>query len=226
MKKLAISLPVILLIFACVFCSLFGVGALSVYNRINTMRSEVIARETALNRQYLVNQTELSTYITSFYEQIGIANLKSDQLDRIISDAIKGRYEGDTTANPGGGQMFSAIQEAYPELDLELYDEILAFVQEKRDAYKDAQNALLTMLADYDQFRKQDIIGSLILRNIIGVPTDALEARIGSQVWHGQAALDHMYLIVLDSKTIEAYETGVLDPLEIPTIPPRGTPAR
>jgi len=222
MKKLGFGLPLVLagLLIIILLCGgLIGLGV-TAYGYINGLRSEQIARETGLNEQYLANQAELSGYVTAFYEQIGVANLKSDQMDRIIEDAVKGRYDDDTAANPTQGAMFSAIVEAYPDLDLEIYDEIAAFVREKRDAYKNNQTTLLGLLQDYDQWRKEDLIRSMVLKYILRAPSDALEARIGSQIWRGQAALDHMYLIVLDSQTVKAYETGILDPLPVPGVSP------
>lgn len=49
--------------------------------------------ERQLNAQYLSNQNYLSTYIAGFYEQSNVLSAQSDQLDRILTDAVKGRYE-------------------------------------------------------------------------------------------------------------------------------------
>ena len=191
------------------------IGAVSLYGTVNSMRNEGIRMETNLSAQYLDNQNELSSFKSSFYEQVGVANLKSDKLDQIIEDAVKGRYEG--KMEPGtGGSMFSAITEAYPDLkgQLDLYDRIVDFVRAGREAYKQKQTKLIDMLRVYDYWRQEGLIKSMFLGNFF--PSSALKARIGSNVQSGQAALDQMYIIVLTSDTKKAYETGTDEPMQLP----------
>ena len=191
------------------------VGLLSFYGYVNSMRNDGIRMETALSAQYLDNQNELSSFKSSFYEQVGVANLKSDKLDQIISDAVKGRYDG--KMEPGtGGAMFSAITEAYPDLkgQLDLYDRIVDFVRAGREAYKSKQSKLIDMLRVYDYWRQEGLIKSMFLGNFF--PSQALNARIGTTVSRGQAALDQMYIIVLTSDAKKAYETGTDEPMQVP----------
>jgi hypothetical protein len=205
------------LIIGGVILGAFLVLAFSLYSYVNSTRSAGITHETGLNAQYLDNQNELSSFKSSFYEQIGVANLKSDKLDKILEDAVKGRYEG--KMEPGtGGAMFSAITEAYPNLQgqLDLYDRIVDFVRAGREAYKQKQSKLLDQLRAYDKWRQDGIVRSFIVRNVLGIPSDALEARIGTTVARGQAARDQMYVIVLTSDTKKAYETGVDEPMKVP----------
>ena len=75
-----------------VLAAIIGSG-LVFYGYINGLRSESVKREAQLSAQYQSNQNYLSTYISGFYEQIGVANLKSEKMDQILSDAVKGRYE-------------------------------------------------------------------------------------------------------------------------------------
>ena len=191
------------------------VGLFSFYGYVNSMRNDGIRMETALSAQYLDNQNELSSFKSSFYEQVGVANLKSDKLDQIISDAVKGRYDG--KMEPGtGGAMFSAITEAYPDLkgQLDLYDRIVDFVRAGREAYKSKQSKLIDMLRVYDYWRQEGLIKSMFLGNFF--PSQALNARIGTTVSRGQAALDQMYIIVLTSDAKKAYETGTDEPMQVP----------
>ncbi|MBX3152059.1 hypothetical protein KF728_18010 [Candidatus Obscuribacterales bacterium] len=191
------------------------IGIFSLYGYVNSTRNEGIRMETSLSAQYLDNQNELSAFKSSFYEQIGVANLKSDKLDQILEDAVKGRYEG--KMEPGtGGAMFSAITEAYPDLkgQLDLYDRIVDFVRAGREAYKQKQSKLIDMLRAYDLWRQEGLIKSFFLGKFF--PSQALKARIGSNVQSGQQALDQMYIIVLTSDTKKAYETGTDEPMKVP----------
>lgn len=190
----------------------FTVGA--TFGSVNKARNGAITREAALNAQYLDNQNELSSFVSTFYEQLGIADRKSDKLNTILVEAVKGRYEGETSAQPGGGALFSAIAEAYPDLTaLDTYDKVAETISAGREAYKNKQSKLLDMLRSYDTWRKKGLIHSQIVK-LVGVPTSGLQARIGNKVTTGPEALDQMYRIVLASKATEAYETGILEPLD------------
>lgn len=194
---------------------------LFLYGKFNGIHREGIDRETALTAQYLDNQNELSSFIATFYEQLGIADRKSEQLDRILEDAVKGRYDdtGLSAATPNeSNDLISAIVEAYPDLSgLDTYDTIMDTISSGRDAYKQKQTKLLDMLRSYDRWRKQDIIGSVLI-SIAGHPSSSLRAQVGERIDTGQDALDRMYQIVLTTQAAQAYETGTLDPLEIPAL--------
>lgn len=194
---------------------------ITLYGKFNGIRHEGVDRETALSAQYQDNQNELSSFISTFYEQLGIADRKSEQLDRILEDAVKGRYDdtGLQAATPNeSNDLISAIVEAYPDLSgLDTYDTILDTISSGREAYKQKQTKLLDMLRSYDKWREQDIIGSVLI-DLSGYPSDNLRAQIGTQVTRGQDALDQMYVIVLTSQAADAYETGELDPLEVPAL--------
>ncbi len=191
------------------------IGVISLFNYASGLQKEGVAQETSLNAQYLANQNELSTYVSKFYETIGVANLKSDKMDQIITDAVKGRYENNSSAQPGRGQLFSAIQEAYPNADLSVYDRIIDQINSGREAYKAKQDKLVDMLRAYDAWRKSGLIQPAIIRTM-GFPSDALEARIGTDVKHGAAAEEQMWLIVTTTSTSQAYQTGHQDPLQVP----------
>lgn len=192
-----------------------GAVILGLYGYANGLWNTTIEKETALNAQYQSNQNYLSSYISGFYEQVGVANLKSDKMNEILLDAVKGRYESSGGFKPNGA-MFSAIAEAYPNLDLKLYDKIVQYIQSKREGYRLQQDKLLDMVRSYDQFRQSGLIQRIIISSFVGAPTDALEARVGTQVWHGKDAREKMLLIVLTADTKQAYETGTMGPLQVP----------
>jgi hypothetical protein len=192
------------------------IGGGSCYGTMNSIQQEGVAQETALSAQYLDNQNELSSYKASFYEQIGVANLKSEKMDQILEDAVKGRYDGNSSAQPDRGQLFSAIVEAYPDLKgLDIFDKIVDHIRAGREAYKQKQSKLLDMLRAYDRWRGSGIIHSRLVK-MAGFPSEHLEARIGTSVKRGAEARDQMYLIVTTADTKKAYETGTDEPLQVP----------
>lgn len=196
-----------------------AVGGLSFYGYANSLRSEGIGMETQLNAQYLDNQNELSAFISSFNEQVGVANLKTKKMHDILVDAVKGRYES-KNGNVGygkGSPLFSAIVEAYPDLKgTDTYDKVIAFIASAREAYKGKQSNMIDRLRNYDKWRKDGIVQSQIVSKVLKFPSESLEARIGTDVKRGQEALDQMYVIVLASDARNAYKSGTMEPLKVP----------
>jgi hypothetical protein len=190
------------------------------YGYVNGLRSEGVEREAQLTTQYLSNQNYLSAYVSGFYEQVGVANLKSEKMDQILLDAVKGRYEDNGGFAPNGA-FFSGIMEAYPDLKgLDVYDKIMNYVSAGREGYRAIQEKLLDMVRAYDVYRNDGYVQSWVIKNIVGVPSERLEARVGDKVARGMDARDRMLMIVLTSDTKKAYETGVMEPLQ-PVPPPK-----
>ena len=199
---------------------LIGVGVLvlillfGVCSTYTGSRSGAVRKENALEAQYRANQNELSSYQAGAREQFGAVLTQTAALERILSDAVKGRYEGGGGGQqPGtGGALFSAIREAYPNLgDLSLYNRIVDYIQSKREAYKNVQNKLLDMIADYENYLSSGLVRGVALS---GYPSRGLEARVGNKVYKGSAALDQMKQIVLTKEAQKAYETGEDKPLD------------
>lgn len=208
---LSISLTVVL-----VLAGMLVVGGLWFYGYVNSLRTEGINRETQLSAQYQSNQNYLSAYISGFYEQLGVANLKSEKLDQILTDAVKGRYEagGGFSAD---GAFFAAVVEAYPDLtSLNIYDKVVDYVAGGRTGYREIQDKLLDMLRSYDAWRGDGIVQSRIVAGVLGIPSNRLEARLPSGDSTGAEARRKMYEIVLASDAQKAYETGTMDPLQVP----------
>jgi hypothetical protein len=188
------------------------VGGLGLYGYANSTRNEAVTREIQLSAQYLSNQNYLSSYISTFYEQVGIANLKSQKMDEILIDAAKGRY-GENGIE--GGSLMVAIAEAYPDLkSLDIYDKIMTTVSSGREGYRAIQDKLLDQLRAYDTWRAQGILRSWALGSFF--PSSNLKARIGDTELVGGEALKKMYQIVLASQAKDAYEKGTMDPLTVP----------
>jgi len=190
--------------------------AFSAYSYVNTIWNQGLAHERRLTSQYLDNQNYLSAYISGFYEQIGVTQAAGDVLDQILLDAVKGRYDdgGFAVDSP----MFAAIVEAYPEAGvaelMENWGRIRDYISAGRESYRATQSKLLDQLRVYDTWRQQGLIRRAIVR-ALGFPSENLEARVGEMVYTGEMARMKMYQIVLTSEALEAYETGIMDPLEV-----------
>ena len=199
------------LIIGLVVAGVIGFGGISVYSKVNSEYNAGMSMETRLSEQYQRNQAQLDASTKKIVESVGIANLKSEKMRQIISDAVKGRYEG--KMEPGtGGAMFSAIQEAYPQLDLAIYDKIVDLIATERETFKQAQSKLLASVQQYKQWKNTDIIRQWFVAKYF--PSDNLEARIGTKVVTGAAALEQIQLLVTSQGTDDAFNSGKQDPLK------------
>jgi hypothetical protein len=192
-----------------------SVGGLTCYGYANDLRNEGIQLETSLTAQYASNQNELSTYISTFYEQLGLANRKSAVMDTILTHAVQGRYgENGFSAK---GAFFSAVQEAYPDLtsNLAVYDKIMDHVSSGRQAFKGKQDQLLDRVRNYKNWLDQGFVQHSIIQ-FFGFPSDRLEAKVGGKTLAaGRIALAQMENIIVTGSTVEAYTTGRQDPLSV-----------
>lgn len=194
--------------------------------KINSTRNTMIDKETALTAQYANNQQALATYVNKIKEALGVANQSTAALDKVLSNAVQGRYKGDTSAQPGGGQLFSAITEAYPDItSLNVnYERVQSAVLSGRDAFSNLQTKMLDQVRDYNSWRKRGIIHSQIA-NLVGAPSDNLEVTIGENTFTGKAALNKMKRPLTNSYSDQAYETGKDEGMDLnPTPQPSPAP--
>lgn len=194
------------------------VSFFAVYNGVNNLQKQAVEREVRLSRQYETLKTGLDAFLTTAREQAGVTKAQSAAFDKIMLDAVAGRYQGKegspTTAKPGSGTLFSAIQEAYPNLDKvnDSYSRILDTISSGRTAFANNQAKLQDQLREYDTWRKSGYFRSWVLAKVVGVPTnDNLTVTNGDQKLHGQAAYDKMSQVITSGITADAFKSGKLD---------------
>lgn len=195
-----------------VFLLFFGL----VYGKFNGLHNAGVKKEQALSAQYQDNQNELSSTTLKIKETLGVASAKSDALDKVLTDAVVGRYQAGNSAQgatDGNAKLFSAVVEAYPDLKgLDTYDKVIDTINSGREAYKNKQSKLLDMVRDYKTWQHTGLIDEKLI-SLAGFPSNDLTARVGQKVTHGQEALDQIETIILDADTQQAYTTGIQGPL-------------
>ena len=190
---------------------------LSMFGWVNGLQKAGVQREVTLSRSYESLKSELDAFLTKAREQAGVTKAQSAAFDKIMLDAVSGRYKGQdgapTNVQPTGGALFSAIAEAYPNLDTlnASYTRILDTISEGRTAFNNGQHKLQDQLREYDQWRKSGIVHSWVVENITGVPTDNLVTVNGNQRLTRQAAYDKMATVITSGVTAEAFSTGKLE---------------
>lgn len=191
---------------------------LSTFGFVDTTRNEGIQKEAALVAQYNDNQNELSSYLVTTYEALGIADRQSEELNKILIEAVKGRYDNDGSLQPGtGGALFSSITEAYPDLsgNTELYGKVQDQIISGRNAYKNKQTLLTQQIANYNTWRESGLFKSFVVKQL-GFPSDRLVVTANGQKVRGEDALDQIATLVLTDEARESYDSGTLDPIIMP----------
>lgn len=187
-----------------------------IYGKFNGLHNSGVGQEQSLSTQYQDNQNELSNTTLKIKETLGVASAKSDALDKVLTNAVVGRYHAESSATgavDGNAKMFSAVVEAYPDLKgLDTYDKVIDTINAGRDAYKNKQSKLLDMVRRYKTWQHTGLIDEKLI-SLAGFPSNDLTARVGTRVTHGQEALDQIETIILDADTQQAYTTGTQAPL-------------
>lgn len=176
----------------------------------NSAKNNGEKKQTVLNAQYLNNQNYLSDCITKVNGVAGVAITNAEKTQEILTEAMKGRYDGNSSAQPDKGALFSAIAEAYPDLSNvnNQFEKVGNVIVGCRTDYRDQQTLLLSKLESFDKWRK----GSWTARRYASnFPNDSLVARVGKERFVGDEALKKMYEIVLTEDTVEAYTSGTID---------------
>lgn len=191
------------------------IGLVSLIGTYTSVRNEGRTQELALTRQFKDTQVRYGQFRTSVYDQLSIANAKRDAMDKILVDAVTGRYDKKGGSGAVDHQaVFSAIVEAYPDLKgLDIYDKIIVQIQAGREAFAKDQEQLQDMIRSYNQWRTT---GSLLHPTFVdwaGFPSNSLEARIGQKVYRGTEALDKMSQVIVGSDTHEIFDSGTDKPL-------------
>lgn len=153
----------------------------------------------------------LSATTLKIYEALGLANRKTAAMDSIIRHAVEGRY-GESGFSSDGA-MFSAVMEAYPDLNaLSIFDRLTDLVVSERETFKNEQTKLRDQVRQYEVWMQSGIIRSMLIGNFF--PSQRLEARIGGRVVaRGPEALDRIRAMILAEGATRAYETGTLEPI-------------
>lgn len=192
------------------------VVGVSVYGYVNKLRNDGIRQENNLTATYNNNQNVLSSVTLTVQETLGVADRNSERLEEILTSAVQGRY-GEMT--PGtGGEMFSAITEAYPDLTIssEAYTRVQDAVISGRAEFKGQQSLLLDKIQAFDNWREEGFLRSSIVSSL-GFPSDRLVARgANGESLYGQEALNKMRQLVLDERTVGDFESGTTEPLISP----------
>lgn len=201
-KKVAIIASII-------FAVLLVVGGpIWYFTTDQSVTSAAERKQAALSAQGEVAVATLGDCTLKIRESFGIADAQSERINSIIADAVRGRYDGDTSANPGGGEFFSAIREAYPNIDLSAFNDAQSIAVGCREDFKQQQIKTQSMIADFKAWKR----GSWKNRTFASeFPNDNFTVRKGDATLRGIEALDHLSRVIVPSTANDATDTGEIE---------------
>lgn len=183
---------------------------IALYSTSQSVISEGNKREATLSAQYANGANVLSNCVVQTKQSAGLAVAQSAQLDKILTDAVGGRYDNGGTA-VDSGKLFSAIQEAYPDLSGldKTFQLVLATINGCRDDFKNQQTVVLSSVSDFKAWRT----GSWKVRTLGGdkFPDENLSIDILGIKATGPAALKKMSHPIVESTTNKTYQDGTYD---------------
>jgi hypothetical protein len=204
-----------LIVIGVILAGLVGIGlwAAGVYTSV---RNEGRTQEIHLTAVYKKVEIKYGQWRLGVTDQLGIAREKRDAMDKILVDAVSGRYNKAGSPQVDNGKFFSAITEAYPDLkgQLDVYDKIVAYVAEGRKIFAQDQIELQEAIAAFNTWKNT---GSLLHPMFAGwlFPDDNLEAYNGNKPpLKGQAALEAMSRPIVGSDTGQIFDEGQDKPID------------
>ena len=208
MKKL-----IVIGVIAAVVLGLVGWG-ISTYTSI---RNDGRNTELSITAKYKAMQSSYGQDRLAFTDMIGIAREKRDAMDKILTDAVSGRYNKPGSPQVDNGKLFSAITEAYPDLTgLNIFDKVSDFVGQMRSKFAQDQAQIAEMIKNYNSWRTT---GSFLHPTFVswaGFPSDALEMQANGNTYRGKEALEKMSRPIIGSDTGVIFDTGVDQPALTP----------
>jgi len=188
---------------------------ISVIGTYTSVRNEGRSQELAMTAHWKNTQSRYGQFRLGMADKLAIAREKRDAINKILVDAVAGRY--DKANQPGTVDqqaVFSAIVEAYPDTKgLDIFDGLLKDIQAGREAFAKDQETMADMVRSYNSWRTTGSFLHPTFVNWAGFPSPTLEARVGDKVYTGQEALDKMSKVIVGQDTGEIFDTGNDKPL-------------
>lgn len=187
---------------------------ISVLNWRVKQRNEGESKQERVERTHQSAQNSLSTCLDNSLVSAQVAQQEFEQLKEILVEVTSARYidaDGNpTSANEavGGGQLFSVVQEAYPDIDQSSFQRLQETVVGCREAYQNAQDRLFAQIEDFETWIQTGSLWSQGIRS--SFPTDDLDvvSAANNETLRGQAALDYMSRVIQVEDARQAYADG------------------
>lgn len=154
--------------------------------------NKAVRYEANISKFHQASQNTLSAYTLKIKEMVQVPDMYVEDLKSVIKETFAGRYGKD-----GSKAMFQFIKENNLQFDSSLYTNIQAAMEAGRDEFRLAQDKKIDVCNDYK----------------------AAQGYFWSGMWMEIANYPKMdeaiCNIVLDTKTSEAFNTGLATPISL-----------
>lgn len=196
--------------------ALVGIIVFSYFAYTISLRNEGERQEQTLTALYGTSINELSTCYDQGEVAAQVTEREYESIKEILVGATAARYvdaSGNTTNASGalgGGQLISALQEQYPNIDQSSWQALQSLVIGCREDFLGSQNRILATAENYNQWRvSENMFNGWVLDEF---PSDELRIVTASgETLYGMSAYDRIVRGVPVDKAIEAFETGELE---------------
>ncbi|GEM_PF-1905401 len=180
-----------------------------------SVRNEGRSQELAMNAQWNRMQINYGQFRTGFFDKLAIAREKRDAMDKILVDAVSGRYDkAGQEGTVDSKAVFSAIAEAYPDIKgLNIFDELIKDIQAGRERFAKDQEQMQDRVRSYNDWRTTGSFLHPAFVRWAGFPSSMLEVKVNGKEYHGQAALDIMARPIVGADTNQIFDSGVDQPV-------------
>lgn len=180
-------------------------------NSIQSTFNEGERREQDLTALYNTSLISLSTCLDQGRTAAQVTEQEYESLKEILVEVAGARYDSPSTASNviGGGQLFSAVVEAYPQIDQRSWQNLQTVVVGCRDEFQGSQDRIQASAAEYNRWRvSNDVFNGWIKSQF---PSNELKVvtAVGDTLY-GQSAYDRITRVVSVEGASQAFETGDL----------------
>lgn len=176
------------------------------------VRNDGEARQERVEQLYDNSRNSLSTCLDQGQIAAQVTEQEFESLKEILVEVVGARYVSESSASAviGGGQLFSAVVEAYPQIDQRSWQNLQTVVVGCRSEFQGAQNRLLDEAQQFDTWMLNNSIWNSGIKS--DFPTDDLTVvnLSADSVETGQDALEYMTRVITVEDANTAFETGEL----------------
>lgn len=192
-----------------------GLIILGVVSYTFSVKNEGERQEQDLTALYNQSLNSLSTCVDQGRTAAQVTEQEYQTIKETLVEVASARYvdaDGQPTSASGvlgGGQLISALQENYPQIDQRDWQNLQTLVVGCRDEFQGSQDRIQVTAAAYNRWRVSDDILSQGIKS--GFPSNELKVvKPNGETVYGQAAYDRITRVVSAEDANTAFESGSL----------------